>query len=187
MYTKKIYFTGGSFHELQKLFQMLPGVVAVKTGYINAAATPDYDSVLWGKIPAIMGVEVVYNPKKIDISKLIDVLFAVISPYIKDKYGECEGEMYRAGVYYSDAEDAPQVELCMNFIANRGKPPAATGANLTMNDPNSDRRLTRKCYATCGRLKTFHEAEASHQDFLNRHPYIRTYIDFAKLNEYLKF
>ncbi|HCP95829.1 MAG TPA: peptide methionine sulfoxide reductase, partial [Anaerovibrio sp.] len=35
MYTKKIYFSGGSFHDLQAVFKELTGVIKVRCGYIN--------------------------------------------------------------------------------------------------------------------------------------------------------
>ena len=183
MYTKKIYFSGGSFHELQEVFSNVRGVQAVRTGYINAAGDASYKAVVAGRQQAVLGIEVCYDPKKTDVSTLMDILFAVINPYTLDKQGSCEGPMYRSGVYYIDAEDEPIVELHMNFIASRGKPPAATGAALTMNDPNSDRRLARKCYAQSMPLQHFQPAGEEHQHYLRKHPDGHTFIDFFRLRE----
>ena len=184
MFTKKIWFSGGDFHELQKLFAMLPGVLKVRTGYINPEGEPNYDDVLSGAVPAVLGVMVEYNPKKTDISQLMDIMFAVIDPY-SDKQGRCEGAMYQSGVYYNHAEDEPQIELHMNFIATRGKPPA-TGACITLNDPNSDPRRTRVLHAVAKRLTKFVEAEDEHQNLLERYPNKPTNIDFARFVEYVK-
>ncbi len=52
-------------------------------------------------------------------------------------------------------EDAPQVELHMNFIANRGKESVGSNAEITINDPNSNPKRARKCYAVAGRLTKF--------------------------------
>ena len=101
MYVKKIYFSGGSFHELQEVFAHVRGVVSTVVGYINAGTeAPTYEDVVRGRTNAAMGVEVNFDPKKVDISMLIDILFAVVNPYSKDKQGPCEGPMYRSGVYY---------------------------------------------------------------------------------------
>ena len=106
MYTKKIYFSGGSFHELQEVFSRVQGVVSATAGYINSEVeSPQYEDVIRGKTGAAMGVEVSFNPKKIDVSMLMDILFTVINPYSKDRQGSCEGPMYRSGVYYDSAED----------------------------------------------------------------------------------
>ena len=187
MYTKKIYFSGGDVHELQEVFRGLPGVENVRTGYINAGDNANFERVASGEVKAYMGVAVTYNPKKMDLSSLMDVFFAVVNPYVPDGQGRARGEMYRAGVFYEAAEDEPQVELHLNFIANRGKPPAVSCIGITMNDPNSDPKLTRHCYALAQELRSFQEAGAEHQDFLQRHPETETFIDFGKLREYLKF
>ena len=187
MYTKKIYFSGGDFHELQEVFRDLPGVVGTRAGYINAVGSADYGSVANGAAKAYMGVEVIYNPKRMDLSKLMDVLFAVVNPYVPDGQGKCRGEMYRAGVFYGDAEDEPQVELHLNFIANRGKPPAVSCIGITMNDPNSDPKLARHCCCLAKPLDSFQEAEQEHQHYLQNHTEEKTFIDFGKLREYLVF
>ncbi|MBQ1613507.1 MAG: peptide-methionine (S)-S-oxide reductase [Selenomonas sp.] len=187
VYTKKIYFSGGDFHELQAVFVRVPGVTAVRTGYINGEKPADFASVASGQVKAYMGVEVTYNPKKVDISKLLDMLFAVVNPYVPDGQGKARGTMYRAGVFYSSPEDEPQVQLHLNFIANRGKPPVVGTAGLTVNDPNSNPKLARKMCALAGPLQNFQEAEAAEQDYLTKHPQTETFIDFAKLQAYVKF
>ena len=96
VYTRKIYFSGGDFHELQAVFEVLPGVCNTRTGYINpaaglAAAADVYAAVAAGTIPAVMGLEITYNPKKMDLSMLMDVLFAVVNPQLPDG----QGKVYR--------------------------------------------------------------------------------------------
>ena len=187
VYTKKIYFSGGDFHELQEVFVHVPGVLSVCTGYINGEGKGDFAAIASGQVKAYMGVEVSYNPKKMDISKLMDLLFAVVNPYVPDGQGKARGEMYRAGVFYASAEDEPQVQLHMNFIANRGKAPTTGNAGLIVNDPNSNPKLARKSYALAEPLKSFQPAEAEHQDYLARHPETETHIDFVKLRSYVSF
>ena len=184
MYTKKIYFSGGSFHELQEVFSRIRGVETVTAGYIDSdIPSPSYETVLAGATGAAMGVKVTYDPKKIDVSSLMDILFAVVNPYIKDKQGDCAGPMYRSGVYYLSSEDEPIIEYHMNFIHNRQKVPAATEAALTLNDPTSDPIGARRCYATARRLVNFYPAEEEHQQYLKKHPEEKTCIDFCRLKE----
>ena len=145
MYTKKIYFSGGDFNELKKIFVNLNGVINVTFGKICAENVISYVDPTPRDVENILGVEVEFNPKKNDISTLIDELFAVVTPYKENN----------AGVYYKMGEDAPQVELHMNFIANRGKESVGSDAALTINDPNFNPKRARKCYAVYGRLKSF--------------------------------
>ena len=164
MYTKKIYFSGGDHRELQEVFVDVPGVVNVLVGSINAGDQ------------SVDGVEIEFNPKKMDLSMLMDVLFAVIDPYTQ----EC-------GVYYPSGEDEPQVELHLNFIANRGRQPAVACVGLTINDPISNPKFARKCLARAARIRSFSAFDEDQQHYLRRHPELKTAIDFTKLKTYLRF
>lgn len=184
MVAKKFYVSGGNFHELQAVFSQIKGVIATRTGYINATIPdPTYEEVLTGKVIAVMGLEIVYNPKKIDISTLIEILVTVTSPYSKDKHGQCQGSMYASGVYYIDAEDEPIVDLNMNFIANRRLESNIKNSPLIVNESNGSMLNRRKCYAKAMRLRNFYVAEAIHQDYLQKHPKTETFIDFRRLQE----
>ena len=177
LYTKKIYFSGGDFHELQELFTDLPGILKVTAGYIDARNVISQVNPEPRTVENFPGVEIEFNPKKMDLSMLMDVLFNVLNPYAENNLG----------VYSSSAEDEPQIELHMNFIANRGKQPAATGAMLTVNDPNHNPKFARKCYVAAGRLTKFSPAGEEHQNYFQKHPEIKTDIDFKKLKASLKF
>ena len=161
MYTKKIYFSGGDHRELQEVFIDVPGVINVLVGSIN---------------DAVDGVEIEFNPKKMDLSMLMDVLFAVVDPYTQP-----------CGVYYANGEDEPQVELHLNFIANRGKQPAVSCVGLTVNDPISNPKFARKCLARAARINKFNAFDEEQQHYLRRHPELKTAIDFTKLKTYLRF
>ena len=145
MYTKKIYFSGDNFNELKNIFVGLKGVVKVTFGTISASNVFSYANPEFREVENIFGIEVEFDPKKSDISTLMDKIFDAVNPYSENNLG----------IYYAMGEDAPQVELHMNFIASRGKEPVVSDAALTINDPNNSRIRTRKCYASYGRLKTF--------------------------------
>ena len=175
MYTKKIYFSGGNIAELQEIFTDVPGVLRVLVGNLaanNVHSYVDHELTTLDNIPA---VEIEFNPKKMDLSMLMDVLFNVLNPYA-DK---------NLGVYYNSGEDEPQVELHLNFIANRGREPVVSKACLTINDPNN--KIVRKCYVKVGRLVNFVAAPDSEQNFLRKHPEIKTDIDLTKLKTSLRF
>ena len=148
MYTKKIYISG-DLNELQKIFSGVGGVLKITAGNFAAQNVSSYVNPAPRNVENISGVEVEFNPKKIDVSTLLDILFGKLNPY----------EENNLGVYYLSGEDAPQVELHINFIANKGKCPAVTSAALTMNDPNSNKKLLRKCYVNFGRAKDFFVAK----------------------------
>jgi len=177
LYTKKIYFSGGNVAELQEIFNDVPGVVSVLVGTAAAKNVHSYVNHEPQTLENIPAVEIEFNPKKMDLSMLMDVLFNVLNPYAENNLG----------VYYASGEDEPQVELHLNFIANRGKEPVVSKACLTINDPNSNPRFARKCYAKVGRLTSFIVAPESEQNLLRKNPEIHTDIDLTKLKTSLRF
>ncbi|ORU01374.1 Peptide methionine sulfoxide reductase MsrA / Peptide methionine sulfoxide reductase MsrB [Anaerovibrio sp. JC8] len=186
MYTKKIYFSGGSFHELQAVFEILTGVISVKAGYINPESQPvSYEAVEQGHVKAVMGICAEYNPKKIDVSSLLDILFSVTDPYSEHGQGNLIGPMFMCGVYNNTPEDLPQIQLHLNFMANKKNPPAVAGSNLTINDPVSDQKQRRKLCVRSEELHVFVEAEEEHQDYLKKNPTAPTYVDIQKFKNYI--
>ena len=176
MYTKKIYFSGGNVSELQEIFCDLPGVLSVLIGKLSAKNVHSYVNPEPKTIEGVESVEIEFNPKKMDLSMLMDVLFNVLNPYADKTLGVC----------YNSGEDEPQVELHLNFIANRGREPVVSKACLTINDPNVD-KVVRKCFVKVGRLINFVAAPEAEQNFLRKHPEIKTDIDLTKFKTSLKF
>ena len=189
MYTKRIYISGGSFYELQAVFKLLPGVIRVTAGYINPHgdySNISYEAVKNASIHSIFGVEVEFNPKRTDLSSLLDILFAVADPYSESVQGPYEGPMYRCGVYYQHGEDLPQLGLHFSFAANRGRPPAICGDEMVINDPNSKAELRRPLKARLEKMNTFIPAEEEHQDYLMKHPDENTWVDINRFKELLR-
>ena len=176
MYTKRIYFSGGDVRELQEIFSEVPGVVNVLVGTISARNVRSYVNPELQTLEDVAGIEIEFNPKRMDLSMLMDVLFNVLNPHA-DK---------NLGVYYSSGEDEPQIELHVNFIANRGKEPVVSKACLTINDPNVD-KVVRKCFVKVGRLTNFVAAPEVEQHFLRKHPEIPASLDLTKFKASLKF
>ena len=129
MYTKKIYFSGGDGRRLQEIFAGVRGVVNVLVGSIDGV---------------LDGIAVEFNPKKTDLSMLMDEFFLKVDPYRQ----EC-------GVHYTSGEDEPQIEYYLNYVANRGRQPAVSCVGLTINDPMSNPRFARKCLARAARIRSF--------------------------------
>ena len=177
MYTKKIYFSGGNVRELQEIFCDVPGVVNVLIGIAAARNVHSYVNHEPQTLENILCVEIEFNPKRMDLSMLMDILFNVLNPYADNNLG----------VFYPSGEDEPQVELHLNFIANRGREPVVSKACLTINDPNSNPRLARKCFVKVGRLINFVAAPEAEQNFLRKHPEIQTDLDLTKLKTSLRF
>ena len=160
---------------MQEIFTDLPGVVSVLIGKLSARNVHSYVNPEFQTIEDVASVEIEFNPKKMDLSMLMDVFFNVFNPYAD-----------KLGVFYNSGEDEPQVELHLNFIANRGREPVVSKSCLTINDPNID-KVVRKCFVSVGRLINFVAAPDDEQFFLRKHPEIPTDIDLTKLKTSLRF
>ena len=112
---------------------------------------------------------------------LMDILFAIVSPHSPDGQGRARGREYRAGVWYEEDEDEPHLEFYMHFLQNRGKPPAATGAGLTLNDPLEHPKAIRRVYAKALPLQGFTAAPEEAQHYYQKHPGAESNIDFSAI------
>ncbi|MDD3115327.1 MAG: peptide-methionine (S)-S-oxide reductase [Anaerovibrio sp.] len=162
MYTKRIAFSGGDVRELQAVFDGIPGVVSVQAGNILLPETENGTE--------IHGVELVYNPKKMDLSTLMDILFTVVNPYSPDGQGQAIGAAFRPGVWYMDAEDKPQLEFYMNFLANRGR-----------------QEQCRRCFAKALPMTDFQPLQLEQQHYYRSHPIQDTFIDITQLRRCLNY
>ena len=160
---------------MQEIFVDVPGVLNVLVGNLSANNVHSYVNPELQTLENISCIEIEFNPKKMDLSMLMDILFNILNPYA-DK---------TLGVYYNSGEDEPQVELHLNFIANRGREPVVSKVCLTINDPNS--KIVRKCFAKVGRVTKFIAAPEDEQFFLRKHPEIPSDIDLTKFKTSLRF
>ncbi len=135
---KKLYLAGTA-SALCSTFAHLRGVEFVTSGEVFA--TGDLH---------IKGVEVDYNPKKIDICELLKNYFEVVDPYVLT-----EDIMLQPAVIYCSNEDVPQIEYYARYMQSRGAEPAAALGNLIVNDSITPGREIRKMLVNYGRLIEF--------------------------------
>lgn len=135
---KELYLAGVA-EDLTAALANLRGVEAVTAGKMLA------ESGLEAK-----GVQVAYNPKKIDICELLKNYFEVVDPYVL-----AEDKLLQPAVIYCSSEDVPQIEYYARYMQSRGAEPAAALGNLIMNDSITPGREIRKMLVNYGRLKEF--------------------------------
>ena len=139
---KKLYLAGEAA-VLQEAFAQLRGVETVTSG--EAKASNELQ---------VKGVEIDYNPKKIDICELLKTYFEVVDPYVL-----AEDKLLQPAVIYCSSEDVPQIEYYARYMQSRGAEPSAALGNLIMNDSITPGREIRKMLVNYGRLVSFTAAE----------------------------
>ena len=146
----EIYFAGGCFWGVQKLFSEIDGVVSTVCGYVNGREdiVPSYERVCMGDSEYRECVRVEYDSSKICLEKLLRVFFFVIDPSQEDGQGHDFGDQYRTGIYFVNDCDRVVIEEFVGSI----------------------RSLYSSFYTVVQPLKNFYRAEEFHQDYLVKHP-----------------
>ena len=120
-FMKELYLAGGPYYGLQEVFSRVKGVARVRAGFANCSTDfPSKEDIYSGKVEGRECIQVIYNPKKIDIVSLLSLFFTIINPYTDGIQGKAEGPQFRSGVYYTSREDTMQISYYLTFLQNRG-------------------------------------------------------------------
>jgi methionine-S-sulfoxide reductase len=149
---EKATLAGGCFWGMEEFFRKVPGVAETRVGYAGGTdAKPTYEKVGAGSTGHAESVEILFDPKKVSYEELLTLFFKMHDPTTRDRQGNDEGTQYRSAIFtHSEAQRKTAEALKQRIERSR-----AWRAPLTTE------------IAPAG---TFHEAEADHQDYLQRHP-----------------
>lgn len=151
--TARAVLAGGCFWGLQWVFEHVPGVLNVTSGYSGgAAATAHYERVSEGDTGHAETVEVTYDPSKVSFGQLLRVYFtAATDPTELNRQGPDTGTQYRGVIFYANPE---QQKIANDYIAQ------LTAAHV----------YARPVVTQVVPFKAFYPAEEYHQDYARRHP-----------------
>ncbi len=163
-------FGGGCFWCLEAVFQRLPGIKSVESGYMGGhIENPTYNQVCTGTTGHAEVVRVTFDPSRISYRDLLDVFFAIHDPTTLDRQGNDVGTQYRSVIFYDSEEQRPLAEEMI--------------ADLTAAREFPDPIVTAVEPAT-----KFFVAEGYHQNYFNENseqPYCR-FIIAPKLEKFRK-
>jgi len=109
--TSTATFAAGCFWSMEHVFDELPGVVSVTSGYAGGTAKkPSYEQVEMGITGHAETVQVVFDPEKIAYEALLDTYWHNMDP--TDGAGQfCDhGTQYRPIIFYADDEQKKLAE-----------------------------------------------------------------------------
>lgn len=144
---------GGCFWGVEGVFEHVKGVTRVVSGYAGGQAdTASYRQVSTGRTGHAESVRVFYDPARISYGQILKVFFSVAhDPTELNRQGPDTGTQYRSAIFYANAE---QKRVADGYIAQLQAAGAFPGRIVTQVVP----------------LTGFYDAEAYHQDYLERHP-----------------
>ena len=104
--TELATFGGGCFWCMEAVFERLPGVKSVASGFAGGhTANPTYEQVCTGTTGHAEVTQIEFYPAKISYEKLLDVFWQAHDPTTLNRQGADEGTQYRSIIlYHSEAQ-----------------------------------------------------------------------------------
>src|SRR5512139_2067826 len=144
---------GGCFWGVEGVFEHVKGVTRVVSGYAGGQAdTATYGQVSTGRTGHAESVRIFYDPARISYGQLLKVFFSVAhDPTELNRQGPDTGTQYRSAIFYASAD---QKRVADDYIAQLQTAHVFPRPIVTQVVP----------------LQGFYDAEAYHQNYLDRHP-----------------
>tara|TARA_R110000868_G_scaffold121418_5_gene322162 strand:- start:2978 stop:3634 length:657 start_codon:yes stop_codon:yes gene_type:complete len=99
----RAYFASGCFWCLEAIYESVKGVDEVINGYSGGhTSNPTYEASNTGKTGHAESVEVIYDPKIVSFSTLVDVYFGSQNPTQINGQGNDRGSQYRSIIFYQN-------------------------------------------------------------------------------------
>lgn len=141
---------GGCFWCTEALFQMLPGVKSVTSGYAGGnTENPTYKQICEGNTGHAEVIQIEFDPTKTSYEKVIETFWEAHDPTTLNRQGHDSGTQYRSIILY---HSATQKE-----VAEKSK------AAAQKNFPD-------KIVTEIVPLKKFYKAEDYHQNYYRANP-----------------
>jgi peptide-methionine (S)-S-oxide reductase len=94
---------GGCFWCMEAVFERLPGVVSVKSGFAGGTTeNPSYHDVCTETTGHAEVTQIEFDPAKISYAKLLEVFWQAHDPTTLNRQGADEGTSYRSIILYRD-------------------------------------------------------------------------------------
>ncbi|HEX8373133.1 MAG TPA: peptide-methionine (S)-S-oxide reductase MsrA [Chthoniobacterales bacterium] len=148
--SKEATFAAGCFWCLEAIFERVPGVTNVVSGYSGGkTANPNYGEVSSGKSGYAEAIELTYDPEKVTYSQLLEIFWRSHDPTDARGVAPDFGPQYRSALFYRTPEEKRAIEqLKVTLEQKLGKPVA------TQIVP----------------FEKFYPAEDYHQDYVKKNP-----------------
>lgn len=161
---------GGCFWCTEAVFQRLKGVDTVISGYMGGTVkNPSYREICTGTTGHAEVIQVIYNPKMLTVTEILEVFFATHDPTTLNRQGADVGTQYRSVVFYHNEEQRKTTEEIIQEL-NKAK---------IYNSP---------IVTQVAKADVFYPAEDYHQNYynLNSNQSYCAYVITPKLEKFQK-
>jgi peptide-methionine (S)-S-oxide reductase len=118
---------GGCFWCTEAVYQMLPGVKSVTSGYAGGTkVNPTYKEVCSGETGHAEVIQIQYDPKLLSYDKLLQTFWDVHDPTTLNRQGADTGTQYRSIILYSNEAQKTAAEKSKAEAQKRFREPIVT-------------------------------------------------------------
>ena len=120
-------FGGGCFWCMEAVFERLPGVKSVTSGFAGGrTANPTYEQVCTGTTGHAEVTQIEFDPANISYEKLLEVFWQAHNPTTLNQQGADEGTQYRSIILYHDEAQKVAAEKSKAAAQKNFKRPIVT-------------------------------------------------------------
>ncbi len=146
--TETAILAGGCFWGMQDLIRRMPGMITTRVGYSGGDVR---NATYRNHGTHAEAIELVFDPSKLSYRQILEFFFQIHDPSTKNRQGNDTGTSYRSAIYYTSEGQRKVAEETILDVNASGLWPGTAATELA---PAGD----------------FWEAEAEHQDYLERIP-----------------
>jgi peptide-methionine (S)-S-oxide reductase len=140
---------GGCFWCVEAVFQRIPGVKSVASGYAGGhTERPTYEQVCTGDTGHAEVIQLQFDPQKLSYEKLLEFFWEAHDPTTLNQQGHDVGTQYRSVIFYSNE--------AQKAVAEKSKAEA-------------QKKFKKPIVTEIVPLKNFYKAEDYHQNYYNGH------------------
>jgi len=149
-HTETATLGGGCFWCTEAVYQMLPGVKSVVSGYAGGTKpNPTYEEVCTGDTGHAEVIQITYDPQQVSYEKILETFWIVHDPTTLNRQGNDSGTQYRSIILYNSEAQKAAAEKSKQEAQKNFKAPIVTQIVP---------------------LKAFYAAEGYHQDYYRSNP-----------------
>ncbi len=157
--TEIIDLGAGCFWCTEAVFQQIPGVLSVTSGYMGGTTVdPTYEQICEGDTGHAEITRVVFDPKKVSLAQILETFWKMHDPTTPNRQGNDVGTQYRSAIFFADDHQHTVAELSKQEAAKNFRSPIVT---------------------EIAPVATFYPAENYHQDYYNSNKTRNSYCAYV--------